>query len=317
MDVRFLKSISEAYVIDTELNITPEIVFNEVYGIVKLLRDYDLELYNELYETTKLYQQRIIKGYLDQIYEQVKYTSEDEEIINEELALTIAGATVAKAIAYVLGLVTMLIFKRPLTKAVMATISFLGKGIEKLGQFLTRHGKYMQMRYSIIQENSRKCFVKCGIDDPSKISIFSYASIRHTGSGTKESAEQAKCLRDCYIENLIELIALHMECYFACLKKTGGFETLNKTDTDDLMKMISSVNLGASCEGFYNQAKEALDLFYKTIEFVYDKEYDEDLRLEMVNKLRQKIYQARQTIQRSDARQLQRYGQKPEQFQQQ
>lgn len=307
MDVRFLKDISEAYILDTELKISSEEIFNEVYGLVKFLRSYDLELYNELYENTKLTQQRIIKGYLDQIYIETSDNNlldiDDlyQNIISEEVTLTLALPYIVLAI---IGAVSA----GPITKAMMKAASVIGGWFEKFGNFLKTRGKYMQLRYSIVQENTRRCYVKCGIDDPKKLSALTYFSLVHRSTlGSKESFKQGTCLRDCYIDNLIELIALHMESYFACLKKTGGFDAFNKVESDDLMRMISSTNLGSSCELFYDEAKEALDNFYKTLDLVYDKNLDSDLRLAVVNKLRSRIYQARQTIQRTDVRQLERY----------
>ena len=70
MNVNFLQSISEAYIMDTELKVDQNIIFEELYDVVKFLRVYDENLYNELYESTKLQQQRILKNYLDISYEQ-------------------------------------------------------------------------------------------------------------------------------------------------------------------------------------------------------------------------------------------------------
>ena len=64
MDVRFLKGISEAYVMDSDLNQEPDQIFEELYDVVKFLQTYDIKLYDELYEGTKLQQQRILKNYL-------------------------------------------------------------------------------------------------------------------------------------------------------------------------------------------------------------------------------------------------------------
>lgn len=62
MDVRFLKGISEAYIMDSGLEQTPDQIFEDLFDVVKFLQEYDLPLYNELYEITRLKQQRIFKN---------------------------------------------------------------------------------------------------------------------------------------------------------------------------------------------------------------------------------------------------------------
>lgn len=102
-----------------------------------------------------------------------------------------------------------------------------------------------------------------------------------------------------------------MENYFACLKKTGSFEAVQKTESDDIMRMVSSTNVAAACESYYNAAREGLDNFYRVLELVYVKKHDDDKRLEKVNKLRSKIYEARQIVQNSSQKEIQRYGDAP------
>lgn len=293
MNIRFLKEISEAYVIDSGLKQSPEQIFDDLYDIVKLLQEHDVFLYNELYEATSLKQQRIFKNYLDKIYT-------DENIITED------GIVIPAPI--ILGSIVALLFGKTIAKTYYKLASTIGEAFETLGRFLARHGKYSQIRYAIIQENSRKCYVKCGVNKPSEIHILSYMTIKSSSSvGTKDSIEQGRCLRECYIEELIELIGLHMENYFACLKKTGGFEAVRQTDSDDIMKMISSTNIASVCESYYIAARDALDNFYRVLELVYDKRNEDDKRLEKINKLRSRVYESRQIVQRANDREMQRY----------
>ena len=304
MDVRFLKNISEAYVMDSDLKQEPDQIFEELYDVVKFLQTYDIKLYDELYEGTKLQQQRILKNYLDISYEQEEQPlTEDIVIPTTAIILTIVGAVFGKSIA----------------KGITKVLSIIGKAFETFGKWVARQGKYQQVRYAIIQENTRKCYARCGIQKPSDIRLLTYVTIKAGSAiGGEKTIVQGKCLRECYIEELIETIALHMENYFACLKKTGNFDVVQKTDSDDIMKMVSSTNVAAACESYYTAAKEALDNFYKVLELVYDSYSEADMRLEKVNALRTRIYAARQTVQNIGQKEIQRYEQpsfKPQQRQ--
>ena len=310
MDVRFLKEISEAYTIDTELNISPDIIFNELYDTVKYVRQYDPDLYNELYEVDRIYQQRILKNYLDLCYENELAAKSGEEVLEEVILEVTAGKIIA-----IISVILAGIYRKGISKAIFKTLSVIGKALAAIGEFISTRGKYLQLRYAIIQENANKCYIKCGISDPKKISALSYLTITTKSSfGTKQSLEQSKCLRECYIENLIEVINLHMESYFACLKRTGNFSAIQKTDADDIMRMISSTSLGTSCLDHYELAKNAMDSFYKILDLVYNDQFDEDRKLEWINKLRTRLYDAREQIHKMDNNNLQRYdgGNKPQ-----
>jgi len=289
MNVNFLKEISEAYVIDSGIEIDPDQIFEELYGIAKYLQTYDLDLYNELYESTKLQQQQILKRYLDHDYEQ--------KVISEVYEYAI------------LTTILTLLFGPSISKAANAALAWLGNSFETLGKFLIKHGKYSQLRYSIIQQNTQKCYAACGIKTSRDISALSYYNISSSSimPSTEKGLLQGKCLRECYIEELREVIALHMENYFACLKRTGKFEVVQKTDIDDIMKLVSSTNISSACESYYAAAREALDDFYRILELVYSSQGEADLRFEQINKLRNKIYESRQTVQKVSDHQLARY----------
>lgn len=294
MDVRFLKGISEAYIMDSGLEQTPDQIFEDLFDVVKFLQEYDLPLYNELYEITRLKQQRIFKNYLDSIYMQ--------ETLTEEFIVTIPAGLM-------LGGIVALLMGKPFARSITKILSSIGESIETLGRKLARGGKYWQIRSAIVYENTRKCYANCGITKPSDIKLLTPLAIKSSSSiGGAKSVEQGKCLRECYIGELIDLIGLHMENYFACLKRTGAFDVVQKTDSDDIMKMVSSTNVAAACESYYTAAREALDNFYRVLELVYNGRLEEDKRLEKINKLRSKIYESRQIIQRTNDRDMQRYS---------
>lgn len=302
MDVRFLKEISEAYVMDTELDAFPEQIYNELYDITKYIQKNDVELYNELYESSRITQQKILKTYLDHIFELNIIPEEevDQELINEIEPITAAIGG--------LGLILTYLYRKGLTKGIMKIAAGAGKIFQNIGSFLINKGKYMQLRYSIIQENYKKCYLKCGVEKPSDISALSYTSISSSSTLTsKQASNQAECLRECYLDSLIEVICLHMEGYFACLKRTGNSAALQNAETDDIIKMISSTNIATSCSDYYNLAKEAIGNFYKILDLVYNDMNDDDKKLEWMNKFRSKLFQTRGQVQKYNNNQLQKY----------
>jgi hypothetical protein len=299
MNFPFLKIISESYILDNpEISVTQDQVFNELTYIAKTLQQEEPGLYNEIYELEKVRQQQLLKRYIDNICESSGLITEDDfitddldEAINEMVDLTIVlnYQTILIALLALSGYLA----KKPITKFVFKMASSLGKGFVALGKSLTRQGKFAAVRYTIIQENSRRCYIKCGLTDFSKLHLLSYISLKQNVTQLPAATrEQAWCLRDCFLESIIEVIALHMENYFACLKKTGGSAAIMQTDSDDIMRMISNVNLSTSCEGFYNEAKKGLEDFYSTIDLLFGKD-DDDKKLFWINKLRSSVYDAR------------------------
>jgi len=53
--------------------------------------------------------------------------------------------------------------------------------------------------------------------------------------------------------------------------------------------------------------ESALDNFYRVLELVYDKHNEDDKRLEKINKLRSRVYESRQIVQKANDREMQRY----------
>ncbi|MDD4081894.1 MAG: hypothetical protein PHD05_00770 [Sphaerochaetaceae bacterium] len=282
MDVRFLKEISEAYIIDTDINnVTADEVFEDLFEIIKILREYDLELYNQLYETTKLHQQQIFKTYLDNLY-----------------GCSVIQEGGLEPVSMLVG-ICMLLFNKPVIKSVYTAMNKVGKFFEFMTGWLNKQGKYMQLRYAMIYKNTKRCYTKCG--------ITTGKDIQRTAFLEKFKTRQGQCLRECYLDEITDVIALGMENYFACLKRTTGMDTVRNASSDDILSIISRTNLSASCENFYSVAKEALDQFNLALDFMYDPHLEADKRLEKINELRNKIYKTKQSIVSIDQKQLQRY----------
>jgi len=298
MDVRFLRDISEAYVIDTNSTLDVDSVFNELYELVKFIRETDVYLYEELYAVDRLYQQRILTNYLNLTF------FDDEALLNE-----ISGVEVvlsAGVLKFLLAAIVAAIWRRPISRGIFKTISDIGTLLNSIGKWFQRRGQYMRLRYAIIQQNFQRCYTECKISDIRQISALSYLAITtRSVIGTKLSLEQAGCLRECYIENLVEIICLHMESYFACLKRTGAYNVIDKTDSDELLKMISSTNISSVCEDHYRVAKETFEKFYQVLDLVYNSPNDDSRRLEWVQRLRSRLYEIREQIRRTDNQTLQ------------
>jgi hypothetical protein len=288
MDVNFLKNISEAYIIDTELKLSSEIIFEELYNLVKELRECDIDLYNELYSKDKVYQQQVLKEFLD-----LKFVKTEEVELTEFEIASISAVSLVP-------LITML-FGKNIVKSVLSVASRISVYFEKFGKFLAKQSKYLQLRYAMIYKSTSKCYAKCHIGrSTNDIKLFTPFSIKtKTGISVGGSLEQGQCLRECYIDQLIDLIALHMESYFSCLKLTGGYSTIKDSDADDIMRLVSSTNISAMCQDYYKAAKDALDNFYTVLDLVYEKHVDDDKKMKRINDLRSRIYSAKQEIQKN------------------
>lgn len=331
MNIRFLKEISEAYVIDNHLDITPSQIYNELYEMVKFLQKYDPELYQELYELTHLRQQQILSTFMDNYCYEENIKTYNELIFNDELYdeyfsegfISSTGESISKLFDLIkeypgpsmaassILLSLLILFNKPISKATFSVLYTVGNGINKIGKFLSKHGTYMKMRYAIIQQNSKNCYVRCGLSDPTNISSFSYLAVVHAEHSKMlplKAIKQAMCLRDCYLNELIELISINMENYFACIKNTGSSNVnLQSIDSDDILKMVAHTNISTVCQVHYELASDAIKFFYICMDSLFVKGHDDDIKLKWMNALRNKIYTLKQTIQKADSQQLKKY----------
>lgn len=283
MDVRFLKEISEGYVIHRDLDITPNEIFENIYDLVEDLRENDLELYEDLYDNhSKMDQQQIFQTYLD-------FTYMDDVKNIEEVGISISLSTL---------LITALIayFRKDISNATFKVLSGIGKGLDSIGSFLSQQGKRWRFRYSIIQRNAKECYQECDISKKN-VSSLAYLAVSAKGSLLHPAAEQGKCLKNCYVEFQIDGISLYVKNYFTCLKGFGGFSEIQDSHSpDELMKLIQSTKLGMACSEYFNIAKKAFADFDTLLDFVYE---EEDVRDAARRKLRQKMYGSKQEIQQS------------------
>ena len=224
MDVRFLGEVSEAFIIENNLygKLKKEKLQEDLYSLIKEVRDTEIELYDHLYDTNKLQQQKILEAYL-------KYEYLEEQEVLEEGWLTFG----------IIALLTY-IYQNKINKSIFKTVKNIGKIFEDVGQFLTKHGRYWKFRYAIIQQNAKKCYIRCGVNEQN-LSAWSYfsASSKMPALASPESQRQGDCLKECYVTHVIESISLLSKSYFVCLKRSGDWASIKDAKPDDLLTSLS------------------------------------------------------------------------------
>jgi hypothetical protein len=292
MDVRFLKTISEAFIIKYGLQekLTVDEIFNNVYDLIKELRETDIELYDHLYDTPRLQQQAILMSYFT-----LEYC--DEEQIEEIGSVLLVGMALGGILTWVYG--------GRITKAILSFCSKIGDLFNKIGKSMQRRGNYWKFRYAIIQENAKRCYVGCGVTekDIDVLHYFSTAAKAPPVTSVR-SRKDGLCLSNCYVNYTIESIVLLSKSYFVCLKKTGEFEQVQNIKPDDTLKILSGLRLSNTCVDFYNEMRELYDKFHHLLDYVYGK--DESKKTDAMRRLKQNLISARNEI--SKANNLQRYN---------
>lgn len=289
MDKQFIDNMVDAYFLDNNIYETIEITrnfyTNKLFEDIKLLREEDLEIYDKIYNTTRICQNRIIKNYLDTYLKE----EQDEEILEESVTLGLGVVLIT-----ILGL----LFNRPITQFTFKTLNNLSKEWKTFTNWLGKLGGTTRVRYAIIQRNIEKCYKDCKVN-PKEVTAGHYAGVTKetpwwASLTANERLQIGDCLANCYIEHLIESINLLMENYFACLRQNG---VDLKDAENDLIKFIARVDVSSVCKEFYEQAKRAFEIFEKTIEVVSSG--DKTFEQKAYNQLREKLYQTRQKVERS------------------
>lgn len=290
MNVRFLKTISEAFIVKYSLqeSLTVDSVFEDTYSLIKELRETDIELYDHLYDSPKLQQQAILMSYF-------KLEYADEENIEESVVLVSA----------ILAGVLSWLYAGRITKGMLSFGKDLGKILSKVGKSLTKRGRFWKFRYAIIEQNAKKCYVECGVKekDIGMLHYFS-TSAKPISITSDKSMQQGRCLAKCYVSYTIESIALLTKSYFVCLKKTGEFDIVKNLRPDDTLKVLSGLKLSNTCVDFYNEMRELFGEFHHLLDYVHGK--NEPKKTADMRRLKEKIIAARNEVHR--ANNLQRYN---------
>lgn len=286
MDVRFLKTIAEAFIVKYGLqdNLTVDQIYEDVYDLIKELRDTDIELYDHLYDAPRLQQQAILMSYFSLEYH-------DEEQI-EEIGIGLA-------IGMALGGILTYVYGGRITKAMLAFGKNIGIILDKVGKSLTKRGRYWKFRYAIIQQNAKKCYVGCGVSEKD-IGALHYFS---TGSKpipitSVKARKQGVCLSNCYVNYTIESIALLTKSYFVCLKKTGEFDQVQNIKADDTLKILAGLKLSNTCGDFYEEMRTLYSEFHDLLDYIYGKE--ESKKTDAMRRLKDKIIATRNEVHRAN-----------------
>ena len=215
------------------------------------------ELYDHLYDTGRLQQQQILETYLN-----YQYLNNGDKLLNEDMGLNLA-------VGGLTALVT-LVYQNRINKTIFGAIKLVGKAFESIGKFLTSHGRYWKFRYAIVQQNAKKCYTKCDISEKD-LSAWSYFSVgsKPPTLATTESHRQGECLKDCYVDFSIETIALLAKSYFACVKRSGDWNSVREARPYDILTVLSGLQLSTLCQSYYEEMKKAMDNFNDLLDFVY------------------------------------------------
>lgn len=289
MDIPFLNLICESFLVQhdcfktnpKEIQQIKETIITDLTTLVRELRETDIELYDKLYDSSRVDQTKILTNYLN-----VRYL--DNETINE------IGIFLPSMIAGML-ILTLTTLGKPISNTIFYTASTIGTWIESLGKYINTKGKNMQFRFQIIQRNHEKCYTKCEVKKED-IEFFNYLAVKKQDYHMMPalSSKQSACLRECFVELTIEQINLLMNNYFACLRYSKAYTDVENAKPDEILKIISGVQASPACLEIYKIVKESFDNFYKLLEFLYE-DYD-NTKQEKLMLLKDRILQTRNAI---------------------
>ncbi|MFW6247306.1 MAG: hypothetical protein ACOC22_04005, partial [bacterium] len=243
MDFKYIESFCESYFINHDLYRKlgrnkslklQEEISTDIKNFMKELRENDIEFYNLAYDQPRADQRKILETYIDSIF-LVEYNNqiireEDEEIFEIDFGLMTLGV--------ITGIIYASIPKRTYAKMGRGTMKALGWTVDKLNSvaefLITNRNRNIRFRTAIITKNLEKCYkVECKVD-PKDLGLKAHFKVRDKGQMPTFEKQKADCLRDCYLEHLIEIAGILLDVYFACLKRVGEFDKIqNIKDRDD------------------------------------------------------------------------------------
>jgi len=267
-------------------------LFEEVIKTLHHVREYDDDFLYDYFNNLHLFQQqKIICTLLD------FYFNNDD---NNEPLFEFFGIISASILATIFGIIALLKYNRPFTKKLSQTTYAIGKINEKIGKVLVKYGRYFQFQYSIIQQNSEKCYKACGIDNLRKMPADIYFYTRTIDSDKKKKVvRQADCLARCYIDQQIQINSMILKLYFLCLKNTKKFDEYAKLSDKQIYGLLfqSSTRkqqiIGSECESYFSLASKAFAQFNDLIDYVYVDDREKHIAL---TKLYDAIKEARDEV---------------------
>ncbi len=306
MTERYLDLITEGYVIDNELVgiYDSKDLSNILLQSLREVRHEDIEVYEQINNLPILHRQQLLKTYLDlELYED---NDQDVELdsIEETEALAAGGvaAGVGKLVEimivamtkflsmmgsafmwtlhtpYLLIPIALIIFfgyksRRTMSRGFFGLVKKICEWTYKAANWSKTVSATWKYRYIMTYQNSERAYKSCEIDkkDINTLTIFGIKDKSKMADWIfSQTQEDAECLREKYLEDIIEKIKLFMEFYFDCLKKTGKWgEISNYTSDDKFLSFIMRSDLGSSCQTFYDQAKNLNDIFDELLDIVF------------------------------------------------
>jgi len=309
MEQQKIKSIIQDYLTDHNIynNVQTEMqaaeiqnqLFLEIIDILHHVREHDDDfLYDYFNNLHLLQQQKIICTLLDGI-------CEDFNIINEiaGTSITLSGMNIARI------LTTILIYKfrKPLTKKLSQWVKSIGKVSESIGKFLTKHGRYSQFQYAIIQQNSEKCYKQCGISNNKDINVKDYFRTHNITSSSAKTHSKGACLARCYIDEQLEINMMLLKLYFICLKNTNKFNNFQQLDDKHIYSLFfqESPNdktiIGSSCQEYFKLTSQSFSAFNDLLSYIYS---DEREKHAILTRLYNRINQVKTEVNKTPIQKL-------------
>lgn len=314
MDFNYIEEICESYFINNDLyrklgdkkanNLQNEIS-NEIKTFMRELRENDLHFYEQIYDQPRSQQRKILYNYLDSII-----VTEHSELFenNDPIFELFAEVGIVALTAGVLSGIIKAIpggFKRKMGSRTMRALEGITSTFSEIAKTLiTDRNRNIKFRAAIIKKNAEECYKKECKVDPEDLGLKAHFSVRKTEEEPRDFEEKkAACLRDCYLQHLIDTIALLLEVYFACLKRTGEFDKIQQINTSEkLQKIVTGTSLSRHCESYFSDIKDAFDNFHELLEFLYP--HDRQSQGYWMDQLRDKLFDAKNKIQQQNQAQV-------------
>ena len=280
MKLSILDKICESYLIKNEVYTQTSYgqfqkiksyLVNEVHSLLNNLYENDIEIYHKFVDRPIYLQIQIVEHYL-----KLKYV--DDTILTEGFLLT-TGAYLA----------FIAIVSKPASKIMAKGLEAIGNIADKTGQFISTLGKELKLRYAIVYKNLESCYADAGVKSED-VGALHYLGVNDDPVTPQLSAnivKQTEKLKECYVKYQIETLSMLFKSYSLCLMKTGDTISIKKLQDDDILKVISGLQLSTACKEYYETIKQSFDNFYKLLDLIYDKdskktEKMQDLKNELI-----------------------------------
>lgn len=258
MDRQFLKLISEAYLVDSDIKEDKNYYIDKIYNyLVKVVENIKYNDYNEymnLMKMSRKHQQEIL-------YDIISEDIFNVELVHEDFLDAIAsGFKIAKA----------------LPETVFRLFFALNKTAEDVKNFVSHNLKGEQARIAtnILYRRLERCSKECGVVSSDDLATTAPLALFKKGVYSESARIQADCLAKCYLKYHAEMITLFAKQYKECIKKT------TQKDINASINMFIEVPLSPLCNTYHDLGMKYMDEFKKTLKILYSEgssEYNEML----------------------------------------